>query len=101
MQKKDYYGDQLLQYIEHYFPNLRENIELQVIVTPEDFRKRTWVDHHAFGGLAPHIDNPQLPFETPIQGLWFVGVQSESGGGLNNVMPGAFKTAKKIEKLIS
>lgn len=28
------------------------------------------------------------------------GAESESGGGVNNVMPGAFKTAKKIDELI-
>jgi hypothetical protein len=31
--------------------------------------------------------------------LWFIGAQSESGGGVNNVIPGAYNTAKKIEKL--
>jgi hypothetical protein len=30
--------------------------------------------------------------------LWFVGAQSESGGGVNNVIPGAYKTAQAILK---
>jgi phytoene dehydrogenase-like protein len=36
------------------------------------------------------------PHKTPIDGLWFVGAQSESGGGLPNVIPGAYRTAKRI-----
>jgi phytoene dehydrogenase-like protein len=36
------------------------------------------------------------PHETPIEGLWFVGQQSESGGGLPNVIPAAYRTAKAI-----
>jgi phytoene dehydrogenase-like protein len=38
----------------------------------------------------------RLPFRTPIRGLWFVGAQSESGGGVNNVIPGAYKVARSI-----
>ena len=36
------------------------------------------------------------PHQTPIGGLWFVGAQSESGGGVNGVTPAAYKVAKKI-----
>jgi hypothetical protein len=28
--------------------------------------------------------------------LWFIGAQSESGGGVNNVIPTAYKIAKKL-----
>jgi phytoene dehydrogenase-like protein len=38
----------------------------------------------------------RVPHETPVEGLWFVGAQSESGGAVNNVMPAAFKTAQRI-----
>jgi len=33
---------------------------------------------------------------TSIEGLWFVGAQSEIGGGVNNVIPGAYRVAKNI-----
>ena len=51
---------------------------------------------HAFGGIAPVLGAWQVPHRTPVEGLWFVGAQSESGGGVNNVMPGAYKTARRI-----
>ncbi len=98
-ERKEEYTDKLLNYAEKYFPDLKKHIDTQVIMTPEDFRNRVYVDHHAFGGLAPYIENPRISFQTPIEGLWFIGAQSESGGGVNNVIPGAYKTAKKIVKL--
>jgi len=36
--------------------------------------------------------------KTPIQGLWFIGAQSESAGGIVNVMAGAQKTVRQILK---
>ena len=98
-ERKEEFADKLLSYADKFFPDLREHIDRRVIVTPEDFRSRTYVDHHSFGGLAPYIDNPTISFKTPIEGLWFIGAQSESGGGVNNVIPGAYNTAKKIEKI--
>jgi len=32
----------------------------------------------------------------PIEGLWFVGAQSQSGGGVNAVIPAAYKTACQV-----
>jgi len=51
---------------------------------------------HAFGGIAPIKGAWRVPHRTPISGLWFVGAQSESGGGVNAVIPAAYKTALKI-----
>ncbi|MBD3210966.1 MAG: FAD-dependent oxidoreductase [Candidatus Lokiarchaeota archaeon] len=99
--RKEEFAAKLIKYAEEYFPNLNNAILIQEILTPEDFRKRTYSDHHAFGGLAPYLNTSGVPHETPIQGLWFVGAQSESGGGINNVMPGAYKTAKIINSSYS
>jgi phytoene dehydrogenase-like protein len=33
---------------------------------------------------------------TPIEGLWFIGAQSESGGGVAGAMIGARNVAKRI-----
>jgi len=41
-----------------------------------------------------------VPHQTPIQGLWFVGAQSESGGGVGAVIPAAHKTAQKIMQTV-
>ena len=54
------------------------------------------LDHHAFGGIKPVLGAWRVPHKTPVEGLWFVGAQSESGGGVNNVIPGAYKTARAI-----
>jgi prolycopene isomerase len=93
---KEEYADKLIAYAEKYIPDLAEHTQLRVIVTPEDFRRRTHLDHHAFGGVAPVMGKSGAPHQTPIEGLWFVGQQSESGGGLPNVIPAAYRMAKKI-----
>jgi len=94
--RKEEYADKLVNYAEKYIPGLAEHTRLRVIVTPEDFRHRTHLDHHAFGGIAPVMGKSGAPHKTPIDGLWFVGAQSQSGGGLPNVIPAAYRTAKAI-----
>lgn len=88
--------DKLLVEAEQIIPGLRKHAKVQVALTPVDFRKLTHLDHHAFGGTAPVMGKGGMPHQTPIEGLWFVGAQSESGGGIANVMAGARKTARKI-----
>jgi phytoene dehydrogenase-like protein len=85
-----------VNYGEQHIPGLREHTLLRKIVTPEDFRKMTHLEHHAFGGLAPVMGAWRAAHQTPVAGLWFVGAQSESGGGMNNVIPGTYKVARKI-----
>ena len=53
-----------------------------------DFEIRKPAEYGGFRWRVPH--------PTPIQGLWFVGAQSESGGGVGAVVPAAYKTAQKI-----
>ena len=93
---KEKYADKLLEYAEKKMPGLRSHIVSQRVLTPVDFRKLTHLDHHAFGGLAPVMNAWKIPHKTPVQGLWFIGAQSESGGGINNVLPAAYKVAIKI-----
>ncbi len=89
-------ADKLVEYAEQHIPGLRQHIQVRVILTPEDFRSRTFTEHHAFAGLAPFQNARRIPHKTPVEGLWFVGAQSESGGGVNAVMLGAYKTAQRI-----
>jgi prolycopene isomerase len=98
-ERKEAYADQLIQYAEKHIPGLSQHIRVAEILTPEDFRLRTHTRHHAFGGIAPIQGSWRVPHQTPLPGLWFVGAQSESGGGVNSVIPGAYKTAKAILKL--
>jgi phytoene dehydrogenase-like protein len=95
---KEAYADALIEYAEDHIPGLSEHVVAREIMTPQDFRARTHLDHHAFGGIAPVMGAWQVPHETPVEGLWFVGAQSESGGGVNSVMPGAYKTARRIAR---
>jgi all-trans-retinol 13,14-reductase len=94
--KKEDYADKLIACAEEHIPELGKHITVRHILTPADFRSRTHLDHHAFGGIAPVMGAWRVPHETPVEGLWFVGAQSESGGGVNNVIPGAYKVARRI-----
>jgi phytoene desaturase len=92
---KEEYTDRLIGYAEQRIPGLRQHIRSIAILTPDDFRKRTHLDHHAFGGIAPLLGAWKVPHQTPVGGLWFVGAQSESGGGVSAVLTTAYKTAMK------
>lgn len=93
---KAYYVEKLLEYAEKRLPNLKQHIQTAIAVTPDDFRRITHLQHHAFGGIAPIMNAWKVPHQTPVDGLWFIGAQSESGGGMNSVVPSALKTAKKV-----
>ncbi|MFN2225176.1 MAG: phytoene desaturase family protein [Anaerolineae bacterium] len=95
-ERKEEFADKLIAYAEAQIPGLSSHIQVCEILTPADFRTRTHLGHHAFGGIAPVLGAWRVPHQTPVEGLWFVGAQSESGGGVNNVMPAAFKTAQRI-----
>lgn len=98
---KEDFAKILINYTEEYFPGLRDHITHQEIFTAEEFRNITFTKHHAFGGLAPIMGKEGFPHQTPIEGLWFVGQQSQSGGGLNAVIPAAYRTAEKISRLLA
>jgi len=90
---KEEHIDRLLGYAEQRIPGLRQHIRSLAVITPDDWRARTHTAHHAFGGLAPVMGAWKPPHRTPIAGLWFVGAQSESAGGVNNVIPAAYRIA--------
>jgi len=91
-------ADKLVAEAERYIPGLRQHTLTRMILTPEDYRGRTGQTHHSFGGVPPVIGNKPPAHKTPIDGLWFIGAQSESTGGVLNVMTGAQKVAKQILK---
>lgn len=92
-------ADKLIAQAENVIPDLREHILAKVVLTPEDFRERTHQAHHAFGGRAPVMGTEGPGYDTPLNGLWFVGSQSKSGGGVQNVMAGAKDAARQIIRL--
>lgn len=96
--RREELADKLVETAERHVPGLRRHTKTRLILTPEDFRMRTHLKHHSFGGVPPVMGNKPPAHKTPIQGLWFIGAQSESGGGVANVMAGGQKTVKQILK---
>ncbi|MBN1686691.1 MAG: NAD(P)/FAD-dependent oxidoreductase [Spirochaetales bacterium] len=88
-QLKEQYADHLVACAEKYAPGLAAATRTRVILTPADFRRRVRQHHHSFGGIAPVRGRPNPGFRTPVRNLWFIGSQSESGGGVLGVMQGA------------
>jgi all-trans-retinol 13,14-reductase len=95
--RREELADKLVAEAEAHIPGLRPHKLTRLILTPEDFRKRTHLKHHSFGGMPPVIGNKPPEHKTPIDRLWFIGAQSESTGGVLNVMTGARKVAKRIQ----
>ncbi len=95
-ERKEELADKLIAEAETHIPGLRQHMLTSLILTPEDYRQRTGQKHHSFGGVPPVIGNKPPAHKTPIQNLWFIGAQSESTGGVLNVMTGAQKVAKRI-----
>jgi phytoene dehydrogenase-like protein len=97
-ERREELADKLVAEAERYVPGLRAHTRMAVCLTPVDFQKRTHLSHHAFGGIAPVMGVANPAHQTPVAGLWFVGAQSESGGGVAGVMIGARKVAQQIMK---
>jgi phytoene dehydrogenase-like protein len=95
---KESWAHKLITCAADHIPGLEDHIVEKVIMTPVDFQKRAHLEHFAFGGLCPVMHAPRIPHHTPLDGLWFIGQQSESGGGVNNVLLASYQTAQKIEK---
>jgi phytoene dehydrogenase-like protein len=94
--RREEFADKLIAEAEKHVPGLRAHTLTRLILTPDDFRKRTHQTHHSFGGVPPVMGNQPPANQTPIRGLWFIGSQSESGAGILNVVVGAQKVAKRI-----
>ena len=54
-----------------------------------DYREYTHMKKSSFGGVVPIWGQQNPPHKTGIKGLYFVGQQSENGGGVGAVMTGA------------
>ena len=58
-------------------------------MTAKDYRQFTHMDKSSFGGIVPIMGQQNPPHKTGVKGLYFVGQQSENGGGVGAVMMGA------------
>lgn len=90
------FADDLVHYAENYFPGLKDHIVTRKILSPLEFQEIAHMRHFAFGGLAPVNGAPRIPMQTPIEGFYFIGQQSESGGGVNAVMNSTYQFVKKL-----
>jgi phytoene dehydrogenase-like protein len=96
--RKEELADKLLIEAEKIIPGLREHSKTEVIMTPVDFKSRIFVEKHSFGGLAPIMNQQGPSHQTPIDNLWYVGAQSESGGGVAGVVAGTRKGILQLLK---
>lgn len=92
-------AEKLVAAAEEFVPGLRAGARVRIVMTPADFRARTFLSHHSFGGLAPVLGRPGAPHRTGVPGLWFIGSQSESGAGVGNVMLGAWRAVRAAQQI--
>jgi prolycopene isomerase len=97
-ERKEELAEKLLIEAEKVIPGLREHTTVKIILTPDDFKIITHLKHHAFGGASPIMGKSVIPHKTPIQNLWFIGAQSQSGAGLPNIIADTARTMKSIFK---
>lgn len=95
-ERKEELADRLIGEAERIVPGLKKGTVERMVLAPDDFRNRVRQGHHSFGGLAPVIGQVGPSHRTPVEGLWFIGSQSESGGGVRGVMVGARNVARRI-----
>ena len=96
--RKKELADKLIMEAEKIIPGLYEGSDTRIIMTPDDFKKRINVLRHSFGGTAPVLGQTNPPHKTPIDGLWYIGAYSESGGGVMGTTVGARDVVKMILK---
>lgn len=97
-EKKEEYAEKLIKLAEKHIPNLSKHIKEMKIMTPEDYRIMTHMSKSSFGGNVP-IWNQKAPAHfTPVDGLLFLGQQSENGGGMGAVILGAKDAYIKTKK---
>ncbi|MBO4872608.1 MAG: NAD(P)/FAD-dependent oxidoreductase [Lachnospiraceae bacterium] len=94
-ERKKVYADQLICLAEKYLPGLSEHIVTRKIMTAEDYRELTHMKKSSFGGVVPVWKQQNPPHVTPVRNLFFVGQQSENGGGVPAVIGGARDAYRK------
>ena len=93
--KKQEYAEKLIHLAEKQLPGLSEHITTMKIMTARDYSEYTHMKKSSFGGVVPIWNQKNPTHKTPVEGLWFVGQQSENTGGLGNVIMGAKSAYEK------
>ena len=95
---KERYADRMIELAEKHLPDLSRHVVMRKIMTAKDYRVYTHMDKSSFGGVVPIWNQKNPPHVTGIPGLYFVGQQSENGGGVGCVMVGAKEAYEKSKK---
>lgn len=98
---KEHYADQLVALAEKHLPDLKKHTVTRKIMTAVDYRNYTHMKKSSFGGVVPIWGQKNPPHETSVKSLYFVGQQSENGGGVGAVMTGARAAWEKARILPS
>ena len=93
--QKERFAEELIRRAEEHLPGLSEHIVAKKIVTAEDYRRLTHMKKSSFGGAVPIWKQRNPPHLTPVKDLFFVGAQSENGGGVPIVLLGAVDAYRK------
>ncbi|MBN1541740.1 phytoene desaturase [candidate division KSB1 bacterium] len=101
-QEKDRFAERVLNHLEQNFglADLKQNIEVLHIFTPQDFQSKTNAHLGSAWGVEPRLT--QTAFLRPhnrsedVQGLYIVGASTHPGAGL----PGVMLTAETTENVI-
>lgn len=97
-ERKDQYLEQILDFVDNYYPKLREHIEEIDCATPVTMMHYLGALDGAVYGLDTHMKDliaNKLELDSPIMGLYFCGA-SVFVGGFNNSMLSGYYAAKKI-----
>lgn len=97
-ERKEEYADKLIRLAERQLPELGKHVVTRKIMTAEDYRRFTHMEKSSFGGVVPIWNQKNPPHMTPVQGLYFVGQQSENAGGVGAVILGARSAYEKAMK---
>lgn len=95
---KGQYADRLITLAESHLPGLKNHIITRKIMTAVDYREFTHMEKSSFGGVVPIMGQKNPPHITSVKNLYFVGQQSENGGGVGAVMMGAKSAWEKSQK---
>ena len=88
----------MIQLAEKHLPDLGKHVVMRKIMTAKDYRVYTHMGKSSFGGVVPIWNQKNPPHVTGIPGLYFVGQQSENGGGVGAVMVGAKQAYEKSKQ---
>ena len=95
---KERYADRLVTLAEAHLPGLASHTVTRKIMTAADYRQYTHMEKSSFGGVVPIWNQKNPPHVTGVKGLYFVGQQSENGGGVGAVMLGAKAAWEKAKE---